>query len=161
MRETRFEHAVELRNFMFDGCLISAFVEWWRPETHTFHLSWGETSITLQDVAYHIGLRTADESVGGCNRDFQLWHQHPTWEWVENLLGAMPPSQKWGGKQVFAVRMMWLRDQVAHISDGAASETLRQYIQCYLMMLIGGFLFTDKSATIVPLRWLSLLEDFD
>ncbi|KAL4336865.1 hypothetical protein AHAS_Ahas12G0052900 [Arachis hypogaea] len=29
------------------------------------------------------------------------------------------------------------------------------------MMLIGRFLFIDKSATLVPLIWLLLLEDFD
>ncbi|QHO48083.1 uncharacterized protein DS421_1g02590 [Arachis hypogaea] len=62
IREDGFRHAVDLRDFMFDNSLISAFVERWRPETHTFHLPWGEASITLQDVAYHIGLHTTGES---------------------------------------------------------------------------------------------------
>ncbi|KAL4316330.1 hypothetical protein AHAS_Ahas15G0274300 [Arachis hypogaea] len=138
IREAGFGHAVELKDFLFDRCLIYAIVEQWRPETYTFHLLWGEASITLEDVAYHTGLRTAGEPVGGCTRDFQRWHGHPTWEWAEDLLGARPPPPQQEGRQVFAVRMTWLRNQVAHIPDGASPETLRQYARCYLMMLIGG-----------------------
>ncbi|KAL4329691.1 hypothetical protein AHAS_Ahas13G0325400 [Arachis hypogaea] len=92
---------------------------------------------------------------------FFIWHRHPTWEWVEDLLGVRPPPQPEGGKQVFGVRTTWLGDRMAHTPDGAAPETLRQYARCYLMMLIEGFSFTDKSATFVLLRWLPLLEDFD
>ncbi|RYR40472.1 hypothetical protein Ahy_A09g046228 [Arachis hypogaea] len=72
IREVGFGHAVEWRNFIFDNFLISAFVERWRSETHMFHLSWGEASITLQDVAYHIGLHTARKPVGGCTRDLAM-----------------------------------------------------------------------------------------
>ncbi|KAK9987699.1 hypothetical protein SO802_027938 [Lithocarpus litseifolius] len=39
-----------------DHCLITALVERWRPETHTFHLPHGEMSITLEDVEVILGL---------------------------------------------------------------------------------------------------------
>ncbi|XP_052116114.1 protein MAIN-LIKE 2-like [Arachis duranensis] len=71
LKEAGFGDAIQLKDFIFDNTLISAFVERWRPETHTFHLSWGECTITLQDVAYHLGLCTDGEPVGGCMRDFQ------------------------------------------------------------------------------------------
>ena len=39
-----------------DGALLTAFVDRWRPETHTFHLPCGEMTVTLQDVAMIPGL---------------------------------------------------------------------------------------------------------
>ncbi|MFQ6664355.1 hypothetical protein Gotur_031506, partial [Gossypium turneri] len=36
--------------------LISAFVERWRPETHTFHLPCGECTMTLEDMQLQLGL---------------------------------------------------------------------------------------------------------
>ncbi|QHO08206.1 uncharacterized protein DS421_14g470540 [Arachis hypogaea] len=44
------------RWFRLDEALVSSFVERWRPETHTFHMPFGECTITLQDVAYQLGL---------------------------------------------------------------------------------------------------------
>ncbi|RYQ88809.1 protein MAINTENANCE OF MERISTEMS-like [Arachis ipaensis] len=47
--EAGFGDTVPLRNFIFDNSLISALVERWRPETHMFHLPWGEV-VPYRDV---------------------------------------------------------------------------------------------------------------
>ncbi|RYR31446.1 hypothetical protein Ahy_B01g056252 [Arachis hypogaea] len=70
LREAGFGDTVPLRDFIFDNSLITAFVERWYPKTHTFYLSWGEPTITLQDVAYHLGLRAHRGPVGGASMTF-------------------------------------------------------------------------------------------
>ena len=39
-----------------ESSLLSALVDRWRPETHTFHMPFGEITVTLKDVAMITGL---------------------------------------------------------------------------------------------------------
>jgi hypothetical protein len=52
------------RRFPFDNSLLTALVDRWRPETHTFHFRWGEMTVTLQDVACLLGLPLAGNAIG-------------------------------------------------------------------------------------------------
>ena len=49
---------------VLDRSLLTALVDRWRPETHTFHLPCGEMAPTLQDVAYLLGLPLDGDAVG-------------------------------------------------------------------------------------------------
>lgn len=65
------------RRFPFDRSLLTALVDRWRPETHTFHLPFGEMAPTLQDVSLLLGLPI----VGGAT----FPHEPPD-NWRGNLL---------------------------------------------------------------------------
>ena len=51
------------KKFSFDMSLLSALLDRWRPETHTFHLPVGEMAPTLQDVSLLLGLPCAGQAV--------------------------------------------------------------------------------------------------
>ncbi|RYR25442.1 hypothetical protein Ahy_B02g059191 [Arachis hypogaea] len=101
LREAGFGDTVSLRNFIFENSLITAFMEQWHPETHTFYLPWG--------------------------------------------CGVPPWATRTQGTS-------WETDD---------PKTLRQYARSYILLLIMGYLLTDKSNNLVHLRWLPLLQDFE
>jgi hypothetical protein len=43
--------AEQLTRFNYDTPLIAAFMDRWRPETHTFHLPVGEMTPSLENAA--------------------------------------------------------------------------------------------------------------
>ena len=55
-------------SIQLDYALITAFVERWHPEIHTFHLPHGEMTITLQDVEVIMGLPVEGEAMVGPTR---------------------------------------------------------------------------------------------
>jgi hypothetical protein len=45
-----------MTHFQFDFSLLSALLDHWRPETHTFHFTVGEMTMTLPDTSLLMGL---------------------------------------------------------------------------------------------------------
>ena len=73
-----------LGHIMIDWPLITCLIERWQPETHMFHVPFGEMTITLQDVAIILGLRIHEPVVTGtCMFDVA--------ELCGELLGVIPP----------------------------------------------------------------------
>ncbi|XP_057739994.1 serine/threonine-protein phosphatase 7 long form homolog [Arachis stenosperma] len=104
------------RWFRLDEALVSAFVERWRPETHTFHMPFGECTITFQDVAYQLGLPVNGRYVSGCLSEFHIYIEggRPAWVWFQELLGVMPPPSQVQKYALFAdksgnrIHIRWL-----------------------------------------------------
>ncbi|KAD5960501.1 hypothetical protein E3N88_11973 [Mikania micrantha] len=54
LNDTGFGGLIDYGYRKVDLALITALVEIWRPETHTFHLTVGEVTVTLQDVNQYL-----------------------------------------------------------------------------------------------------------
>ena len=67
------DRVAQLCKVRIDRDLISAAIERWRRETHSFHMPVGEISITLEDVSGLWGLPINGEPVTGLTDD--NWHE--------------------------------------------------------------------------------------
>ena len=151
LEEAGFLGVAKLAFFSSNHNLISALVERWRPETHTFHMPPGECTITLQDIAIQAGLRIDGRPViGPTSVDVH--------DVCERYLGVVPPDTACHGSRI---RMRWLEEQFGDLANHIENPIqFHRYVRAYILRLIGGVLFPDKSSTLVPLRYLPLLDNF-
>jgi hypothetical protein len=59
-----------------DETLLTCLVDRWRPKMHTFHLPFGEMTVTLKDVAMLTGLPIRGRLVVFCRRTRAQWQQY-------------------------------------------------------------------------------------
>ena len=135
--------------FQLDHHLITALVERWRPETHTFHLPEGECTVTLQDVAIQTGLRIDGMPVIG--------HVGRNWsQMCQELLGRTPPE---GTLKGALLRVRWLINEFAMPTQDSDEQYILEYTRAYLLRLIGGNIFCTKDSGRVSLHILPYLND--
>lgn len=150
-------YAANIPFYDYDSALISALVERWRPETHTFHLPYGECTITLQDVAFQLGLRVDGEPVSGCTSSWETFLNRDIRSFCRELLGVVPEESDMQG---CTVKLTWFKKAFDTLDVDASEETIARHTRAFILRLLGGFLMPDSSASRVSLKWLPLLQDF-
>ncbi|XP_038999034.1 serine/threonine-protein phosphatase 7 long form homolog [Hibiscus syriacus] len=150
LKMSGFYNASQVRRFVLLPDLISALIERWRPETHTFHFPFGECTITLEDVALQLGLPIDGMAVTGCS--LLDWKDE-----CQNLLGVVPPEEHLNGSRV---KLTWLQSTFQHLPENASEKDIKYAARAYILRLIGGVLMPDKSGNLVHLMYLPLLRDF-
>ncbi|KAF1868692.1 hypothetical protein Lal_00036130 [Lupinus albus] len=109
IRNTAFGKILDIGSVEINNHLITALVERWRSEMHTFHLPIGECTVTLEDVAYQLGLPIdGDVVTGPTNMDWNVV--------CHNLLGAVPNERQIVGQQI---QMSCLDSTFQQLSDDA------------------------------------------
>ena len=132
-----------------DRALITALVERWRQETHSFHLPVGEATITLRDVAILTRLPIHGTAVTG----HALVDPRGL---VHRVLGVMPPPDAIRGT---GLRHTWLRETFGVLPVDAPEHIVANHARAYLFMLIGGALFGNKTGSHIQLVYLQLLDN--
>ncbi|KAL4326101.1 hypothetical protein GQ457_11G020720 [Hibiscus cannabinus] len=128
--------------------LISALVERWRPETHTFHLPSGKATITLQDVSYHLGLPIEGYPITEKAQD--------NWFLLGRKLLGVDLVDLDGGRE----HISWLDQKFSNLSANTSTLIKEQFANAHILRVIGGILMPDKSRNKVHLMWLHHLQDF-
>ncbi|KAL5767650.1 hypothetical protein ACOSQ2_014433 [Xanthoceras sorbifolium] len=146
-----FRYLRRIPSISLDNPLISALVERWRSETNTFHLTVGEMTITLKDVALLLGLPIDGEPVLGvtytsCKKVCEMF------------LGRIPES---GYKSGGMVKLSWLKEFFSQCPEDAPMEDIECHTRAYLLYLVGSTIFSTTTGNKVPVMYLPLFEDFD
>ena len=137
--------------FEIDDALITALVERWRPETHTFHLTVGEATITLQDVAVLLGLRVHGPAVTS--------PAVVDWPSVcQQYLGVAPPARSIRGS---SVSVKWLRETFEVLPADADDGVIQCHARAYILLLMQGVVFADSSGGKIQLIYLPLLANLE
>ncbi|KAL8104231.1 hypothetical protein AgCh_028454 [Apium graveolens] len=157
LQSTGFYGVARVASLQLDWCLISALVERWRPETHTFHLPMGEVTITLQDVGVLLGLHVDGDAV------ISDVTPSPDMSWrsyVAELFGRDPdPKRDMNGSRV---RLSFITSCApAHLPHDASANDIRFQVLCYLVHIFGGVLFTDHSGGLFHPMFLHFIRDLD
>lgn len=132
-----------------DNSLISALVERWRRETNTFHLPFGEMTITLEDVGLLLGLQIDGKPVIGAASKVPS-------SVCEKLLGKAPEDLNGG-----MLKLTWLKECFSKCPEDAATEILEFHTRAYLLYLVGSTIFSTTTGNKVSVMYLPLFENFD
>lgn len=164
--DPRVQHYIDVAGFggvlragsvRLDHGLITAFIERWRQETHTFHLPViGEATVTLQDVEVLWGLRVDGLPVTLVHRDRSKVQRK---QLIFDLLGFWPEDTDLKDTRLKMSRLhQQLRDP---LPPDAPEEMVRQFARMYILILLGGQLFADTCQNVVHIHWLDYLVDLD
>ncbi|XP_016185377.1 serine/threonine-protein phosphatase 7 long form homolog [Arachis ipaensis] len=149
---TGFEHVSQVGEIRGHSSLLSALVERWRPETHTFHLPVGEVTVTLEDVSYILGLPINGEAVTGRSDSS---HQFL----VDNCIACFGREPGPQDHVLGKVNIAWVR-QCRDTEPCDTQEFVERYVRVHIFCLLGTVVFLDKSTTSLNSKFLPLLRDF-
>ncbi|KAH0699164.1 hypothetical protein KY284_013379 [Solanum tuberosum] len=159
LRRSGLYDVVCVGRMQYDRALVTTMVERCRPETHCFHLPFGEVTITLHDVQVLFGLRIDGDVVYMQDVARRI---RPWLTLLETLTGcAIAPADMDGASRVRIHSITgYLRDQlqVDPIRDATLVERVEKISRLCMLVILGGILFSNTSGNLISLQYLVFLD---
>ncbi|XP_072060429.1 serine/threonine-protein phosphatase 7 long form homolog [Arachis hypogaea] len=130
-------------------CTAECISRRWRPKTHTFHLSVGEVTVTLEDITYILGLPVNGESVTGRTDSS---HQFL----VENCIAYFGRESGPQDHVLGKVNLAWVR-RCRDTEPCDVQDSIEQYVRAHIFCVLGTVVFLDKFITSLNSKFLPLL----
>uniref|UniRef100_A0ACD5THH0 Uncharacterized protein n=1 Tax=Avena sativa TaxID=4498 RepID=A0ACD5THH0_AVESA len=140
-----------------NAAAITALVDRWRPETHTFHLRTGEITPTLQDVSMIFGLPIAGEPL--CmSTDSDGWRNA-----MELLIGMAPEEleDKSKDRVPAGATYAWIVENFRQCPNPAEVEVIETHARVYVWYVLSRTLFADSGGRTAQWMWLKALANWD
>ncbi|XP_073121961.1 serine/threonine-protein phosphatase 7 long form homolog [Henckelia pumila] len=142
---------------VYDHHLITALVERWRRETHTFHFRYGEATITLQDISIIWGLPIHGDVISGTDAS----HTVGVWQDIcFRYLGYTPLATHFKGGHL-SMTSLYEHCTSTYIDDNSSDVDVVKYSRCVALMIIGGIMLPDYQGGSARLIYLQLLRNID
>ncbi|KAL0393519.1 UNVERIFIED_CONTAM: Serine/threonine-protein phosphatase 7 long form [Sesamum latifolium] len=138
-----------------DNHLITALVERWRPETHTFHFPVGEATVTLQDIALLWGLPIAGHPVVGKDG------KKTTGEWQDYCLRWLGFRPDTSSLRYSNLKMSTLTQRLLNhpVNDDSNIVEVMQEARICALCLLSGVMCPDAQGSHVSLFYLRYMEN--
>ncbi|KAE8787692.1 mutator protein [Hordeum vulgare] len=143
-----------------NAAAVTALIDRWRPETHSFHPRTGEMTVTIQDVSMITALPIEGKPL--CmSTDSEGWRHQ-----MEALIGMSPqePEVEDGGKKdrvPAGATFTWIAANFAHCPEDADDEVIQRYARVYMWYVISRTIFADGTGKNAPWMWLKALTVLD
>ena len=139
-------------NFLLDPSLLSALVDRWRPETHTFHFRCGELAPTLKDVSMITALPIRGKPVVPSTYS-SIWNLN-----IDERLGIHMPASTRSGSRPRGVPLSWLVANFHELPANADNATTRRHLFAYLLYLLG-IMFPSTHGDVVLPSLINIAEE--
>ncbi|XP_050896352.1 protein MAIN-LIKE 2-like [Lathyrus oleraceus] len=147
-----FGHLSKIMSWSIDNKFILALCERWRPETHTFWFPTGECTVTLEDVYMLLGLRIEGKAVNGkTNYANSICME---------LLNTDLLDDNARGQGILLSRLKSYYNNF-YLDEHSTEDARIIKTRCYIMLLLGSFLFPEGSGSSMHIMYLPLLRHID